>query len=247
MSIRRFRYRILGDLGSVMTFLRPNKYFICFGFQCEYDLGLKSGESLNQHIERMLPATTRVQASGKDITGLKLVVLRYFNQMDVVGTVDTPKEFLSTISIKVYRDDVADSPVHTIKVTNHPFFMLPPMMADGKTYTLHLESSLSTMQFSYRNPEVSFVADSSFKHLKLNFKPSLRNLDADMNQNTMAGLFLAIIIIGAMTNYERIAPGIDWFLDIIGTFIVNRRGGGGQGSSHADIAKKMRTKARRNS
>lgn len=215
--------------------------------KCEYDLGLKSGEGLNQHIERMLPATTRVQAAGKDITGFKLVVLRYFNHLDVVGTVDTPNEFLSTISIKVYREDVADSPVHTIKITNHPFFMLPPMMADGKTYTLHLESSLSTLQYSYRCPEVSFVADASFKQVKLNFKPSLRNLDADMNQNTMAGLLLAIIIIGAMTNYDRIAPGIDWCLDIIGTFIVNRGSGGGQGSSHGDFAKKMRTRGRRNS
>ncbi|KAF2356366.1 Carbohydrate-binding-like fold [Trinorchestia longiramus] len=184
--------------------------------QCEYDIGLKTEASHNKHIERMLPATTRVRVNKEDITGLKLVVLRHFTQMDVVGTIESPKEHLSSLSIKVYRDDVPDSPVHTIKVGDHPFFMLPPMTADWKTYTVSLDSSLSTMQYSYRTPEVTFVADSSFKHIKLHFRPTMKNIDAEMSHNTMAGLFFAVLIIAMMANYEKIAPAIDWILEIIG-------------------------------
>ncbi|KAA0190640.1 hypothetical protein HAZT_HAZT010261 [Hyalella azteca] len=199
--------------------------------KCEYDIGLKSDASLNKHIERMLPASTRVKVQKEDITGLKLVVLRHFTQMDVVGSVESPKEFLSSLSIKVYREDVPDSPVHTIKLTDQAFFMLPSMTADGKTYTVSLESSLSTMMYSYRTPEVSFVADSSFKNVKLHFRPSLRNIDAEMSQNTMAGLFFAIIIIAMMANYEKIAPGIDWALEIIGERL-NKRGNGVSGTNN---------------
>jgi hypothetical protein len=109
--------------------------------------------------------------------------------------------------------------------------MLPAMTADGKTYIVSLESSLSTMLYSYRTPEVSFVADSSFKIVKLHFRPSLRNIDAEMSHNTMAGLFFAVIIIAMMANYEKIAPGIDWALEIIGERL-NKRGNGVSGANN---------------
>uniref|UniRef100_A0A2P2I1N0 Nodal modulator 3-like n=1 Tax=Hirondellea gigas TaxID=1518452 RepID=A0A2P2I1N0_9CRUS len=213
--------------------------------KCEYNISLKTGEGFNKHIERMLPASTRVKVEKQDIIGLRLVVLRYFNQMDVVGTVDAPKEHLHTISIKVYREDVSDSPVHTVKITNHPFFMLPPMIADGKTYTLHLESTLSLMQYTYRTTEVSFTADSSFKHLKLNFRPTMRTLDAEMNRNTMAGLLLAIIVIAMMANYQKIAPGIEWCAEIISNMLANRAAAGHQGPVFSDNVKRARAKARK--
>lgn len=177
----------------------------------------------------MLPASTRVQVVNEDKTNLNLMVMRHFNQMDVVGNVESPKEHLHTLTIKVYREDIADSPIHTVKIGKHPFFMLPPMIIDGKTYTLQLESSLSTAQYSYRTPEVSFVADSSFKQVKLNFRPSYRNVDGEMNNSTMAGLFMAIAIIGMVANFEKIAPAIDWALDLIGTVIANRSGSAARG------------------
>ena len=145
--------------------------------------------------------------------------------MDVVGTVDTQAQFLSSLSIKVYRDDVADSPLHTIKITDHPFFMLPPMVMDGKTYTLHLESTLPTDQYAYRSPEVSFVANSSFKSVKLNFKPTYKSMDAEMNQNTMAGLILAVTIIAMMFNYENIAPAIEYVFEAASNSISGNAGG----------------------
>lgn len=169
-----------------------------------------------------MPAKTLVKVFDKDATGLDLTVLRHFNQMDVVGFIDGPKEHLNTLSIKVYRDDVADSPIHTITIANHPFFMLPPMVTDGKTYTLQLESSLSTLLYSFRTSDVSFVADSSFKQVKLHFRPTLRNLDGEMSHSTMAGLFMAMAIIGMVANFEKIAPAIDWTLDFITNAVASR-------------------------
>ena len=163
-------------------------------------------------------------------------MLRHFNQLDVVGTVESPKEYLNTLSINVYRDDIADSPLHTIKITDHPFFMLPPMVMDGKTYTLHLESTLPTDQFSYRNPEISFVANTRFKHVKLNFKPTYKSMDAEMNQNTMAGLILAVTIIAMMFNYERIAPAIEYVFEAAGDALS------GNGAADAFRRNKLKTK-----
>ncbi|KAK3877987.1 hypothetical protein Pcinc_017343 [Petrolisthes cinctipes] len=171
--------------------------------KCEYDLRLKTGSGINPHVQRALPTSRKIQPGEQDIRDLRLIVLRPFNQLDVAGKVDTDPQHLSSLVARLYRDDLPDSPLHTIKLGPHPFFMLPPMTADKRTYFLRLESSLPKSQYEYTIPAITFIADSAFKHLSLTFKPTLRSVDTEMSQGTVVGFVMSIILIAAAFNYDK--------------------------------------------
>nr|XP_045584151.1 nodal modulator 3-like isoform X1 [Procambarus clarkii] len=183
--------------------------------KCQYELRLKAGSGINLHVQRTLPATRTVHTDNEDVQDLKLIVLRTFNQMDVAAKVDTDPQHLSSLVAHLYREDLPDSPIHTVKLGLHPYFMLPPMTADKRTYYLRLESNLPSSQYQYSTPEITFVADSAFKHLNLGFKPTLRGVDAEMSQGTVVGFAIAIVLVTIAFNYDKMGPMAERFSDII--------------------------------
>nr|XP_053652590.1 nodal modulator 3-like [Cherax quadricarinatus] len=183
--------------------------------KCHYELRLKTGNGINLHVQRTLPATRTVHTENEDVQDMRLIVLRTFNQMDVAAKVDTDQQHLSSLVAHLYREDLPDSPIHTIKLGLHPYFMLPPMTADRRIYYLRLESNLPTSQYQYSTPEVTFVADSAFKHLNLSFKPTLRGVDAEMSQGTVVGFAIAIILVTIAFNYDKMGPMLEKISDII--------------------------------
>lgn len=177
--------------------------------KCQYELRLKKGSGINQHVQRTLPSMRLVLADNKDVRDLRLIVLRPFNQMDVAAKVDTDPQHLASLVAQLYREDLPDSPLQTIKLGLHPYFMLPPMTADRRTYFLRLESNLPTSQYQYSTSEVTFVADAAFKHLNLSFKPTLRSVDAEMNQGTVVGFAIAIMLVTVAFNYDKMGSLIE--------------------------------------
>lgn len=190
--------------------------------KCHYDLRLKVGSGINQHVQRTLPASRTVHTDNDDIRDLKLIVLRPFTQMDVAAKVNTDPQHLSSLVARLYREDLPDSPIHTVKLGLHPFFMLPPMTADKRTYFLRLDSNLPTSQYDYSSPEITFVADAAFKHLNLSFQPTLRSVDAELNQGTVLGFVIAILVVAAAFNYNRLGPFMEKASDILRSFAAPR-------------------------
>lgn len=183
---------------------------------------MKAGIGINLHVQRTLPGTRTIYTDNEDVRDLKLIVLRPFNQMDIAAKVDTDPQHLSSLVARLYRDDLPESPIHTIKLGLHPYFMLPPMTADRRTYFLRLESSLPTSQYEYSTPEITFVADSAFKHLNLSFKPTLRAVDAEMSQGTVVGFAIAIVLVTIAFNYEKMGPMVEKVSEIINSFSAPR-------------------------
>lgn len=183
--------------------------FSLLPLQCQYELRLKKGSGINLHVQRTLPSTRLVLADNKDVRDLRLIVLRPFNQMDVAAKVDTDPQHLSSLVAQLYREDLPDSPLQTIKLGLHPYFMLQPMTADRRTYFLRLESNLPTSQYQYSTSEITFVADAAFKHLNLSFKPMLRSVDAEMSQGTVVGFAIAIMLVTLAFNYDKMGSLIE--------------------------------------
>ncbi|KAG7157860.1 Nodal modulator 3-like, partial [Homarus americanus] len=190
--------------------------------KCQYELRLKAGSGINLHVQRTLPATRTVHTDNEDVRDLKLIVLRPFNQMDVAAKVDTDPQHLSSLVAHLYREDLPDSPIHTIKLGLHPYFMLPPMTADRRTYYIRLESNLPTSQYQFTIPEITFVADSAFKHVNLSFKPVLRGVDAEMSQGTVVGFAIAIVLVTIAFNYDKMGPMVEKASEIITSFSAPR-------------------------
>ncbi|KAB7494239.1 Nodal modulator 1 [Armadillidium nasatum] len=195
---------------------------------CDYKIRLKKGEGINSHVDRSLPKERDVHVSGTDYKGLVITVMRPFLQMDVSVIVDAEPQFVSTLTAELYRDDSLDSPVHSVAIGNHPFFMLPPMIMDNRTYSIQLLSSLSQNHYEYIIKPVSFVANSSFIHMTIPFKPNLKMVDAEISRSTVFGLLFFVFVILIILNYSKVQPFV---LQAIETYYNKRPNNNGKSST----------------
>ena len=162
-----------------------------------------------------------LQASDGDIQGLKLIVFYPVNQMDISVYVQAANaEYLRTLRAKLCREDSPDSPVHVMKLDssngkssrglNVAMLVFPSIPADGRGYFMQLESSLSHQTHSYTTHAVHFKANSSFKLVKLSFKPEPKIMEQELGHSSYLALALLIIGLVAYLNRQKVLPFINW-------------------------------------
>lgn len=121
-------------------------------------------------------------------------------------TADTA-EHLRTLRAKLYREDV---PVFTVSLSDLKVtstfalktvaIALPPLPADGRGYYIQLESSLSTITYSYSTYPVHFKANLSFHVVRLNFSPIPRTHEQELSHTSYLALPILLIIIIVFVN-----------------------------------------------
>ncbi|KAL5020566.1 hypothetical protein ScPMuIL_003458 [Solemya velum] len=173
--------------------------------KCTYDLHLKTGD-LNKHIERAVPKSHLVTVEKADVTGMNIIAFRRMNQMDISGNIVTQQEYLSTLKIKLYREDDPDTAIHTVHMGATTFFYLPSLQIDNSNYLLRMDSMLSKTSYEYSSVEVSFVADISYRHFTFNFEPRRKSLEQELNQGSFLILPLTLLVILIAYNHQKLKP-----------------------------------------
>lgn len=174
--------------------------------RCEYIIRLKMVPEVNQHIERATPKMQLVKIESADITGIRLIVFRHFNQMDVSGNIVTNQEFLHTLKVRLFGGDSLDQAVHTITLGQNSFFQLPPLPLDNRTYMLRLDTSLPGASIHPDSTSVIFLANQSYRHFTLHFKPLPQAAEQEMTQGSLLALPLTLVVILLLYNYNKILP-----------------------------------------
>lgn len=131
---------------------------------CAYQLQLKPGVS--PHIERAEPPKRELVVTNADLTNVRVIVFRFFNQMDITGQIVTDPKHLPNLKIRVVVDDAPDQTLHTVTPGPGGFFLLPPLTRDGRTYCLQLEGSSN-------NGGTCFHGNTSHRHVTLHHAPEL--------------------------------------------------------------------------
>lgn len=131
---------------------------------CAYQLQLKPGA--NPHIERAEPPKRQLIVTDADLTNVRVIVFRFFNQMDITGHIVTDAKHLPGLKVRVVVDDAPDQTLHTVTPGPGGFFLLPPLTRDGRTYCLQLEGSSS-------NGGTCFHGNVSHRHVTLRHAPEL--------------------------------------------------------------------------
>ncbi|XP_049269934.1 LOW QUALITY PROTEIN: nodal modulator 1-like [Rhipicephalus sanguineus] len=131
---------------------------------CAYQLQLKPGA--NPHIERAEPPKRELVVTNADLTNVRVIVFRFFNQMDITGQVVTDPKHLPSLKIRVVVDDAPEQTLHTVTPGPGGFFLLPPLTRDGRTYCLQLEGSSN-------NGGTCFHGNTSHRHVTLRHAPEL--------------------------------------------------------------------------
>ncbi|KZC07453.1 Nodal modulator 3 [Dufourea novaeangliae] len=183
---------------------------------CTYAFRLKPDAEVNAYIHRTSPHSITVQTS-QDVHGLRLIAFHPLLRTDVsVHVVSVHPEHYRTLKVKLCREDMPDSPIHSSKLDAQPLnkignnynagFLvhLPPLQADGKKYFVQLESSLPQTMHKYRTVPFYFEANSSFKHVKLTFNAERKVDSSDMSQTSVIALPFIMLVAFAFLNREKI-------------------------------------------
>ncbi|XP_061085827.1 BOS complex subunit NOMO1 [Conger conger] len=160
----------------------------------------------NDHIERALPQHRSVEVRNSDIEGVNIIAFRQINQFDLSGNVITSPEHLPTLWVKLYKSDNLDNPINTVSLGQSLFFHFTPLLRDGLSYVLMLDSTLSRTQYDFSLPQVSFTATGYHKHVTLTFNPARKVPDQDVAQGSYIALPLTLLLLLAAYNHEKVIP-----------------------------------------
>lgn len=201
--------------------------------ECSYIVRVKEGPDVNRHIQRATPAGIPVKASDGDVTGLRLVVFYPVSQMDLTVHVQaTSPEHLRTLRAKLCKEDSPDSPVHIMRLdhpngksptsrgTNAAMLVFPSLPADGQGYFLQLESSLPHSTHLYTTDAVHFRANTSFKLVKLSFKPEPKIMEHELGHSSYFAFPLMVTVLVMYFNRLKVLPFLDWIAQSISSSVT---------------------------
>lgn len=117
----------------------------------------------------------------------------------------------------MFRDDTT---IHTVRLSSlkaTPTFALkttalvfPPVPADGRTYSIQLESSLSQKTHNYQTHPVYFKANSSFQLVRLNFVTTTRASDSELSHTSYLTLPLLLVALLVFYNRDSAKVFVNW-------------------------------------
>lgn len=119
--------------------------------------------------------SSSTQVPSSDISGIRLFAMRPTSRTDVLVYVlpDRPED-LKTLRLRLSREEAPEALVGLIKLSDYKPspdgymlssvpVLLPPLPADGRTYILQMESSLSQATHEYTLRPIHFKASGSSK------------------------------------------------------------------------------------
>ncbi|XP_073447228.1 BOS complex subunit NOMO3-like isoform X1 [Aquarana catesbeiana] len=172
--------------------------------ECVYHVQLK-GEG-NDHIERALPLYRAIEVGNTDIEEVNIIAFRQINQFDLSGNVMTSPEYLPTLLVKLYESDNLDNPIQSVSLGQSLFFHFPPLLRDGETYVVQLDSTLPKSQYDYTLPQISFSTHGYHKHITLTFNPTRKLPEQDVVQGSYLALPLTLLLLLAGYNHDKLIP-----------------------------------------
>ncbi|XP_073985905.1 BOS complex subunit NOMO3 isoform X2 [Rhodnius prolixus] len=145
---------------------------------CSYNVHVKQGADINKHIQTSSTDNVTITVPSSDISGIRLFAMRPTSRTDVLVYVlpDRPED-LKTLRLRLSREEAPEALVGLIKLSDYKPspdgymlssvpVLLPPLPADGRTYILQMESSLSQATHEYTLRPIHFKASGSSKRMK---------------------------------------------------------------------------------
>lgn len=180
--------------------------------RCKYDIKVKECLDHSQKIERAVPESISIQAENSDVHSIKLIALRQVQHMDVVvEIVASQAEHFKSLRLKLCKEHNQNSPIFNMKLESSMYkspsvlIHVPALPIDNKSYFLQLESSLSTALHNYKSDVEYFVANSSFKHVVMQFSIQTRIQDQDIAHTSVLALPFIILCLIGVYNIQQIS------------------------------------------
>ncbi|XP_029831947.3 nodal modulator 3 [Ixodes scapularis] len=204
---------------------------------CTYRLRLK--QDANPHVERAAPPERLLQVTSSDLTDVRVIVFRFFGQMDVTGKVVTEARNLPNLKVRLVADDAPEQTVHVGQLGPGGFFLLPPLARDGRSYCLQLEGGTGGAGTTGTS---CFRANSSHRHLSLSYAPEApQHADHDVvARSSLLALPVTVALLVACYHSSRILGLVS---DLVG--VLRGLAKGSENPTGSPLDSRRKAKARR--
>lgn len=192
---------------------------------CSYLLRLKRSQTgVNAHIERASPPHILLRVGSEDIVGTRVIVFRFFNQMDVTGTVVADAKQPNNLKLRLFTEDSPDQVLQTVNVGLGGFFQLSPVTRDGRTYCVRIEGVGGGSA-----PPACFVGDGPHLHLSVPWKspsaaPAVTETPDPLGGRPSLLLVLSLLLVAVMLFSGGGPPRGGRIREALGALVTGVRG-----------------------
>uniref|UniRef100_F1KRP9 Nodal modulator 1 n=1 Tax=Ascaris suum TaxID=6253 RepID=F1KRP9_ASCSU len=187
--------------------------------KCLYRLTLKTSDG--QRIQSY-PTHYDVMVTGEDVRDVNFVLTHIERHLEVVGEVD----FINTKSpsqykIGLYKGDTAVQQV----IVNSPssIFFFTKLPIDHTEYTVRFEGVHGFVGHKYDSSEASFIANDSFKAIKLVVKPQRKSSEVEISGGSYFALPFFLFIAFLFFNHQKALAIAESTILRVSNFTVPRR------------------------
>ena len=199
---------------------------------CDYKIRLQK----NTNVDRSIPAERTVQVKTSDTENVNLIAINPINICDVIVKVKCKNnEHYKSLKIQMYKKDSPDSSFYSQRIENlmmpkskdneNILVHLPRIQANdyNKVFFIELTSSLSDKNYNYKLPAIQFTANTSNIYHVVEFNPTLKQPESELNKNSLVALLLMFIVGFVFLKHELVFETVNNLLARFSSDVASRQ------------------------
>lgn len=183
----------------------PNGQYRIRGLQtgCDYKIRLQKSEN----VDRSIPVDRSVKVKTTDTENVNFIAINPLNLCDVIVKIQAKtNDFYKTLKIQMFKRESPDSPVYSQKVESlmmpkvkshaHLLVHMPRIQASDfkKTFIIEVTTTLSEKNYNFKLPSIQFTANQSSLYFFVDFDPTLKQAETELNKNSLVALLLIFLV-----------------------------------------------------
>lgn len=197
---------------------------------CDYKIRLQK----TPNVERSIPTERAVHVETSDIENINLIAMNPINICDVIVKVKcTNNEHYKSLRIQMYKKDSPDTPFYSQRLENlmskakdseNILVHLTRIQANdyNKVFFIELTSTLSERNYNYKLPSIQFTANTSSIYHVVEFFPTLKQPESELNKNSLVALLLMLIVAFVFFKYELVFETVKNLLEKINSDVTGK-------------------------
>jgi hypothetical protein len=170
---------------------------------CDYKIKLQK----NANVDRSLPSERAIRVGTIDTQNVNFIAINPINICDVIVKIRSKtNDHYKTLKIQLYKRESPDNAIYTQRIENlmlpkskqndDIMVFLPRINANDyqKVFFIELTTTLSDKNYNFKLPQLQFTANTTNIYFEVDFNPSLRQAETELNKNSLVALVLIFLI-----------------------------------------------------
>lgn len=199
---------------------------------CDYKIRLQK----NANVERSIPTDRSVHVKTSDTENINLIAINPINICDVIVKVKCKNnEHYKSLKIQMYKKESPDTPFYSQRIENlmmpkskenENILVHPPRIQANdynKVFFIEFTTTLSDKNYNYKLPSIQFTANTSTIYYVVEFNPTLKQPESELNKNSLVALLLMFIVGFVFLKHELVFETVNNLLVKFNSDVASRQ------------------------